>query len=77
MTAGQVKTTVIGRASTDVLAVTVAVETLLLSDARTLRILSGPLSPLVLLPLLFHWHSDTTPKVPGTKMKDMKVIFIL
>lgn len=69
VSAGWVEAALIGTAYTDVLAAIVAVETLLLCDARTLRTNSSP------LPLLFLWHSDTPSQVPETKTHHIQVIF--
>lgn len=81
-TAGWVKSAVTGLYQWwtvfDVLAVIAAVETLLLGDARTLRIISGPLPP-ALLPLPFHWNSSRPPsKVPESKkMQHIQIILKL
>lgn len=42
-------------------------ETLLLSNAESLRITSCPLPAPVPPPLLFRWHSDTAPEVPDNE----------
>ena len=72
VTAGREKATLICAAYTDALAAFVAVETLLLSDARTRRANSSPLP--VALPPLFRRHSDTLSQVPETKTHDIQVI---
>lgn len=59
---------VIGTVHADVLPAITAVETLLLCDSRTLRIISCPLPP-ILLPLVFHWSLHILSKVPETKKK--------
>ena len=64
--AGWLRAAATSTASTEVLGGTVAVETSLLSSARTLRVTSCPLPPNLPLPPLLRWHSDTAPKVPGT-----------
>lgn len=61
----QSATAATSRADTDVLALIVAMETLLLSGPTTLRTISGPLPPV--LPPPFHRRSITQMKVPEKK----------